>query len=161
MKLTLLAVIGRLHPEIYDVPPKYGPLRTRGDLASLNPQPLPPRSAYAEAAVELAGTLVRMAAEAETHGNSGAGFVSEFIDEWCGTPWPRRWPFPVPFPGPEPGPYDVMAGRISAALAFASAGSRIQDERLGGALTDGAERLAEAALADFQVARGVPAQAIG
>lgn len=148
MKLSLLAVIGRLHPEIYDVPPKYGPLRNRGDLVALNPQPLPPK-AFADAAVELAGTIVRMAAGEEARAVAGAGFVESIIDEWCGTPWPRRWPFPVPVGGGEPGPYEILAGRVAAALALASAGSRIQDEGLAAALLAGADRLAEAALADF------------
>jgi hypothetical protein len=90
MKLSLLAVIGRLHPEIYDVPPKYGPLRTRGDLVALNPQPLPPKAAFAEAAVDLATAIVRMAAEEETRNAAGSGLVSSIVDEWCATPWPRR-----------------------------------------------------------------------
>ena len=146
--LTLLSIIARVHPEVWDVIPR-GPLSSKADVVSLNPQPLPPRETLQTAAAEMAHEIVRIAVEAELSGGSSAKLVSEFIDDWCATPWPRRWPQPWPGidEGPSPVPWDVRTARVVGAVVFASAGSRLPEGDLGTAFAEGAERLAEAAVA--------------
>ena len=149
--VTLLSVVAAIRPEIWDAIVPQGPLiRTRGDLVSLNPQPLPPAEAFLVGAAVMAHELVRIAVETEVTGGSSAGFVRDFIDDWCGTPWPRKWPWPGPGPrpgeGPSPEPWDVRTGRVIGAIVFASVGTRLADGELSAAFTDGADRLSEAAL---------------
>jgi hypothetical protein len=155
---TLLALIGRIGPEAWDAIVPHGPrLRVPAgeghlDWAALNPQPLPPEDRLLTAAAQLAHELVRGAITIEMQGGSSSGPVSELIDEWCGTPWPRRWPWPWPGPrpddGPLPDPWAVQTARVVGALIFASMASRLSDGDLQEALAKGADRLTEAALTD-------------
>lgn len=144
--LTLLSIVARVDPEVWDVIPRG--LSSKSDSVALNPQPLPPRETLQIAAAEMAHGIVRIAIEAELGGGSSAEFVNEFIDDWCATPWPRRWPHPWPGPveGPSPVPWDVRTARVVGAIVFASAGSRLPEGDLGAAFAEGAERLAEAAV---------------
>src|SRR6516165_1555598 len=102
----------------------------------------------------MANEVVRLAVESEAQGASSSAFVSEIINDWCGTPWPRKWPWPGPGPrpgteagGPVPEPWDVRTARVVGAVIFASAASRLSSSDLRTAFADGADRLAEAALA--------------
>jgi len=153
--ITLLSIIAHLRPEALDA---FNPhtFRTphRGLLSALNPQPLPPEpppEGLPVAAAQMAHELARLAIEAEIQGGSSAGFVSEFIDDWCGTPWPRKFPWPWPGPrpdeGPQPDPWDIRAARAVGALVFTSIGARLGESDLGNAFSDGAEKLAEVAVA--------------
>src|SRR5262249_39394183 len=59
---------------------------------------------------EMAHEVVRLAVASEAQGGSSSAFVSEIIEDWCGTPWPRKWPWPGPRPdteaeGPSPEPW--------------------------------------------------------
>jgi hypothetical protein len=159
--ITLLTVVARIHPEtwarihpeIWDWIVPHGPvLGPRVERVFLNPQPLPPREALQIGAAEMAHGLVRMAVEMDLTKGSSADFVREFIDDWCATPWPRKWPSPWPGPrpdeGPSPEPWDVRTSKIVGAIVFASAGLRLSDGDLGTAFAEGAERLAQAAVAD-------------
>ena len=150
MPSTILSVLARVHPAVLDAVFPHGPaVRRRGDRVALNPQPLPPAEAVQVAAARLADELVRLAVETEMRGEAADGFVTELIDDWCGTPWPRRWPWPGPGPRPaDPSAveaFDVGATRAVGALVFASIGSRLADGALAKAFSGGAERLAEAA----------------
>jgi len=143
-----LTVLVRINPAIFDAIFPRGPV-IRGDRATLNPQPLPPAEAVQVAAAELANELGRLALETEVRGGTADGFVTELIDDWCGTPWPRKWPWPGPGPHPAMGlptePFDVEAARAIGAVVFASIGSRLADGALAKAFSQGAERLAQAA----------------
>lgn len=149
----LLSIIARAHPAIYDVIGDVrGPLVSgRWDLVALNPQPLPPSpDPFLVGAATMVNNIVRIAVEAGVRGESSAGWVAELVEDWCGTPWPRKWPWPWPGPrpdeGPFPEPWKIQAARVIGAIAFASAGTRLAEGELSAALLDGAERLAEAAV---------------
>jgi hypothetical protein len=149
--IQLLKIIGAIPPQAWDAIIPHGPaFRTRADLVSLNPQPLPPKDAFAVSAALMAHELVRIAVETEVRGQSAAVFVKEFVDDWCGTPWPHKWPWPWPGPRPQegarPDPLEVTIGRVIGATVLASAGGRLGETKLGTALLDGAQNLAEAAV---------------
>lgn len=99
---NLWRVIAEKHPEIWDV--------VGGDphsAVALNPQPLPPRSAFLAALVleftdrmtdvsELADLIPRPGGE---RGNLiVAGHVAMFVDDICGNGFKVRWPLPWPAP---------------------------------------------------------------
>ena len=99
---NLWRVIAEKHPEIWDV--------IGGDPLSavaLNPQPLPPRSAFLAAVIleftermtdvcELADLIPRPGGEP---GNIiVAGHVARFVDDICGNGLQIKWPFPWPAP---------------------------------------------------------------
>ena len=97
--------------------------------------------------------VVRLAVASEAQGGSSSAFVSEIIEDWCGTPWPRKWPWPGPRPdteaeGPSPEPWGVQTARVIGAVIFASAASRLSSGDLRTAFDDGADRLVETALVD-------------
>jgi hypothetical protein len=151
---TLLSIIARIHPAIWDAIIPHGHRAgavgaSRVDRVALNPQPLPPRETFLLGAAEMAHDIVKTALEIEAHGESSFGFVSDVIDDWCGTPWPRKWPVPWPGPGPQPDPWDAMdvqAARVIGAIIFSSVAMRLPDEKFSAVFADGAERLTEAAL---------------
>lgn len=151
---TLLIHISRINPAIYDAIFPHGPLmRDRYDSITLNPQPLPPKAAAQELQLEagfMARELIRLAVEADIRGEDPARMVSQLIDDWCATPWPRKWPFPWPGPGPTngpvPDPWEVNAARIVGATIFASYASRLGEGPLREVLIDGSERLAQVAV---------------
>jgi hypothetical protein len=146
-----LSVVARIRPEVWDAIVPHGPrFRARGDLVALNPQPLPPAEAFLVGAAEMAHEFLRVALESDVRGDSAAGFVRDFLDDWCATPWPRKWPWPWPGPrpdeGPLPDPWVVQSGRVIGAIIFASVGSRLADGELKAVFSEGADRLAEAAI---------------
>ena len=73
-------------------------LHQRGDDASLNPQPLPPH----EAGRMLMSLMARGIIIVSGRDPSAQDAFLEDVEDWCGTPWPRRWPWLGPGPVPEP-----------------------------------------------------------
>ncbi|MGY5210036.1 hypothetical protein [Nocardia gipuzkoensis] len=156
--VSLLSTIARIHPQVWDTIVPRGPrfragedVRAGVDGVALNPQPMPPESpanAFLIGAAEMAHDVARIATESEIRGESSVALVNEFIDDWCGTPWPRKWPWPLPGPrpneGPLPEPWVIQTGRVVGGIVFASVGSRLADGALGSAFLEGAERLIEA-----------------
>jgi hypothetical protein len=146
--VSLLSLVARIRPEAWDAIIPHTPL-TAGSRVALNPQPLPPGEAFVVEAARMAHEVVRLAVEAGLRGES-TGFVREFVDDWCGTPWPHKWPWPWPGPRPggepEPSPDLVGIARAAGAVVFAAAGSRLPDGELGAAFAAGAEQLAKAAI---------------
>ncbi|MEP6851633.1 MAG: hypothetical protein ABJA87_03100 [bacterium] len=148
---SLLALLGRIHPEAWDFINPYGPIlrssrgASRGEEVALNPQPIPPGVALHVGAAEMAHQLARMAVEANVRGES-TDFLEGFIDDWCATPWPRKWPWPAPGPRKPDPSSEIQAARLIGSIVFASIGSRLPDEDLGAIFSKGAERLAEAAI---------------
>jgi len=105
---NLIAIIGRIHPAIYDVVFPHGPVidvahaaRYAHRLAELNPQPLPPRQIFAgiETGAAVGHELVRAAGFARAF---GLDFRMDIV-EICPPPRPLP-PLPWPFPWP-PRPY--------------------------------------------------------
>ncbi|SFR72727.1 hypothetical protein SAMN05428970_1417 [Agromyces sp. CF514] len=145
--VDILINLGRIPPAAWDaiIPHTHlpaGAFRARFDAVALNPQPLPPVAEVAFGAAEAASHIASLAIDAEVRGESASGFVTEFIDDWCGTPWPRKWPGPRP--RPQWTDLDVSVGRTVGAMVFANLGARLGDSELGKAFTEGAEKLAEA-----------------
>jgi len=145
-----LSIIARIHPEVWDVIIQRLRAGTRFDTVALNPQPLPPVESFLIGAAEMANHSARMAIEYEFTGRPASGLIADLIDDWCGTPWPRRFPFPWPGPhpneGPQPDPWVVQTARMIGALVFANIGSRLAESDLAESLIKGAERLNEAAV---------------
>lgn len=151
---VLLSLIARIHPAVWDVIDLQGPLvRDRYSAVALNPQPLPPERQPEGFLIEaglMAARITQLAVEADVRGEGSARFLSDFIDDWCGTPWPRKWPWPWPGPRPDEEQMvdllQVNLARVVGALVLASYGSRLGGGELSAALAEGAERLAETAL---------------
>lgn len=149
---NLLVHISRINPAVWDAIFPHGPLyRDRYGAVALNPQPLPPKEIGERLQLEaglMARALVGLAVEADVRGDDPVRMVRELIDDWCGTPWPRKWPFPWPGPtfGPQLEPWQINAGRVVGATVFASYASRLGEGPLRDALADGAERLAQVAV---------------
>ena len=150
--VSLLSLVARLRPEAWDAIIPHSPATGAGAATrvALNPQPLPPGEAFVVEAARMAHEVIRLAVETELRGESAAGFVREFIDDWCGTPWPHRWPWPWPGPqpggDPDPNPWRVADARVAGAVVFAGAGSRLPDGDLGAAFAAGAQQLGKAAV---------------
>jgi len=149
---AILRLIAARHPAIRDV--IGGGRRDPGELAGLNPQPLPPRLAFAMA---VADTVVRRARAvqdvADATANDGeergsiivSGYVGRFVDDYCGTGFKVGWPFPGPPPpwlAEEVGAIDLSG----AATQMDSAARRTFGPALRRAFQDASVRLAEAAL---------------
>jgi len=153
--VSLLAILGRINPAIWDVIVPMGPERASarisiGDEVELNPQPLPPRELTAAAEVAEQIVLAAAAAEAAGNGEGAVSLVARAVDDFCGThtghfPWPRPWPGPL-HNGPGPDPWRVAEVRLVAALSMASAASRMAEGEAREALTVGADKLAQAAV---------------
>lgn len=93
------------YPALYELIPRG--VQKRGEEASLNPQPLPPRLAFLAAVVhtvvsraellhEVAGAI---ADEGERRGIIiVGGYLSRFCDEFCGSGFRLIYPYPGPHP---------------------------------------------------------------
>jgi hypothetical protein len=147
---NLWRVIAEKHPEIWSL--------IGGDPTSrltLNPQPLPPRSAFLASVVlvftermgevgEIADLIPRPG------GESGivivSGHVAKFVDDLCANGFRMRWPYPWPAPswfsdslsGPD---LIVMGTQFQQAAAYAL------DRDLGRTFADAAHALLEAGAA--------------
>ena len=105
--VKLLALLGRTRPEVFDAFPPHDPgVLHRFDAVALNPQPIPPGRAVTGAIV-MARRLAQQAVEAEARGEESSRWVSDIIDDWCGTMWPHKWPWPGPGPRPGDGPSPI------------------------------------------------------
>lgn len=146
--LTLLARLGLIPPQAWDFIVPQGPwLAAQGIGRAATPY-----DAYVLAAAQLAREVSTATVAADYTDQDAAARLARLVDEWCGTPWPRKWPIPFPWPfpwPPEPDPWwdaAVQAGRVAAAVHFATMGERLRDSELGPAFTDAAGRLLEAAM---------------
>ena len=102
-RVVFASILAR-HPEIWDV---IGGGHNYGDEASLNPQPLPPRAAFmttvAQAVISRA-ELFQEIADATAHEGEQqgiiivSGYISRFVDDFCGTGFRLKYPFPGPRP---------------------------------------------------------------
>jgi hypothetical protein len=149
-KVVFSSIFAR-HPEIFDV---IGGGHSFGDEVALNPQPLPPRTAFllsaartvasrAELFQEMADATRR---EGEQHGIIiVGGYTRRFSDDWCGTQFRLKWPFP----GPRPHWYtDELHGTDLLVLAsqFAQLAKEAFSPDLRQNLADAAAKFAETGL---------------
>ena len=102
--VLLTSILAGRRPELYDA---IGGGHTFGQEASINPQPLPPRSAFLAALVEVVRSHAELLQEvADATSREGTqqgiiivgGYTMRFADEWCGNGFRLHWPFPGPPP---------------------------------------------------------------
>jgi hypothetical protein len=148
--MNLWRLIAEKHPEIWDV--------IGGDPHSqvaLNPQPLPPKSAFLAAVVqeftERMTTVFELADLIPRPGGEPgiiivSGHVAKFVDEICGNGLLIRWPLPWPAP-----PWFSVtldgADLIVMGTQFQQSSVIAMDRELGRAFADAAHALLEAGAA--------------
>ncbi len=102
-KAIFASILAR-HPEIWDA---IGGGHNPFAAAELNPQPLPPRSAFLIAVAQTLTSRAELIQEiADSSPRKGeqqsiiivSGHVARFTDDFCGTGFRLRWPFPGPRP---------------------------------------------------------------
>lgn len=143
-----LEIIARRFPQIWDV--------LGGGLleeVALNPQPLPPLetfiAALGEAVIarmEMLGEFVRATNENNERGIIiVSGFINRLVDDWCGTGFRPHWPLPGQRPHWFP---TSLTPRDTLMLAarFHQGSAEAWDRNVSRALSDAANKLADAAL---------------
>jgi hypothetical protein len=147
---TQWRLIAEKHPEIWDI--------IGGDPSarvSLNPQPLPPRSAFLAAVIqEFSERMTDVAQLADLLPHAGAergiiivgGHVARFVDDICGNGLRVRWPLPWP---PPPWFSETLSGAdlIVMGTQFQQAAVVAMDRDLGRTFADAAHALLEAGAA--------------
>jgi len=147
-RLEFLASVDDRVGEVVVGRPQGVRLHQHGDYASLNPQPLPPHGAGRM----LMSLMERGIIIVSGRDPSAQEAFLQDVEDWCGTPWPRRWPWigpgPVPEPHPEAGRHDDFgrAARVGGALAAAEIAARYPEGELKDVFEKAAQRLTEAAL---------------
>ena len=142
--------IAEKHPEIWDV---IG--GDPGAQVALNPQPLPPRSAFLAAVIqEFAERMTDVALLADLIPRPGGeasiiivgGHVAKFVDDICGNGLRVRWPLPWP---PPPWFSESLSGAdlIVMGTQFQQAAVVAMDRDLGRTFADAAHALLEAGAA--------------
>ncbi|WP_031478048.1 hypothetical protein [Streptomyces bicolor] len=123
-----------------------------GDGASLNPQPLPPRTAVLPAVRDMSVAVAEATIAASLAGRKPAEVLKEVGDDICPDPpklpWPKKWPVPVQLRQQVVADPKRVSPAIqaSAALVFQSYAHRITDKALSTAFAGLADRLLERAL---------------
>lgn len=144
--LKQLALLGKVPLEAWDFIIPHG-----HRLAAASAVQPSPADTYVVAAARLAHDVSTATVEADYTGQDASSHLLRLVDEWCGTPWPRRWPLPFPWPGPwppEPDPWwedAVATGRLVGAVVFATMAERLRESDLGAAFGQAAEQLLSAA----------------
>jgi hypothetical protein len=150
MGTELWRVIAKKHPEIWDV--------IGGDPTApvtLNPQPLPPRSAFLAAVIlEFTERMTDVAEIADLIPRPGGergnlivvGHVAKFVDDICANGMRVRWPYPWPAPSWFS---DSLNGAdlIVMGTQFQQAAVIAMDRELGRTFADAAHALLEAGAA--------------
>ncbi|MEY2934985.1 MAG: hypothetical protein RL033_5734 [Pseudomonadota bacterium] len=124
------------------------------DEVALNPQPLPPRFAFLQAAARTLSSraeLLQELADSTQRADERqgiiivGGYVSRFSDDWCGSSFRLRWPFPGPRPRWFTAELDGT-DLIVIASELEQAARESASPELGRALADGSSRFVEAGL---------------
>jgi hypothetical protein len=156
--VSLVSILGRINPAIFDAIFPHGPIVFHGGFSrlsaaasDLNPQPLPPKEQLLVASAAVARDIAFAALAAEAVGTGGgARVIGAAIDDWCGTvprvpiPWPRPWPFPWPLNEKQPD-LDIAASRLVGALSLAAVAARLPDGAVKEAMGKGVDQLADVA----------------
>jgi hypothetical protein len=153
-KVIFASILAR-HPEIWDA---IGGTPGFGEESSLNPQPLPPRSAFlmsvAQTLVSRAELMQEIADATQSEGEQQgiiivSGYIARFVDEFCGTGFRLKYPFPGPRPhwfAEELDGIDLMA----MAMQFDQAAKEAYSPDLRQSLADASAKFVEAGLAKMQ-----------
>ena len=153
-RLLFAGILAR-HPEISDA---IGGGHSFGDEVALNPQPLPPRYAFlvsvAQALTSRAELLQEIADATAREGEQQGiiivgGYVSRFVDDFCGTGFRLRYPFPGPRPHWFTAELDGI-DMVVMATQFEQAAKESFSPDLRRNLADVSTRLAEAGLSRMQ-----------
>lgn len=142
---VVIEVIRRRHPQIEDA---IGGWSGGWQRVALNPQPLPPRWAFALAAASQMVSRAEMIADmgrALGSGEAAGAWVVTLTDDICPTPRPWPWPWPWPRPNWMEDMIDAPDLTVVASVLSAASG-RVADRDLAQALGDQAGRLAEESL---------------
>jgi hypothetical protein len=150
---ALLRIIAERHPAIEDIIGGGGPLSR----VALNPQPLPPRIAFAAAlASEVINQAVVRQELADLIHPAGqergiiivSGRIRQFVDDYCVT-GKLRWPFPVP---PPPWWSEQLSGTslIVMGVQFGNAAPQVFNEELRQTFIDAGEKLVETGFSRLQ-----------
>ena len=151
----LFAGILARHPEISDA---IGGGHSFGDEVALNPQPLPPRYAFLVSVAQALTSRVELLQEiADATAREGeqqgiiivGGYVSRFVDDFCGTGFRLRYPFPGPRPHWFTAELDGIDMMVMA-TQFEQAAKESFSPDLRRNLADVSTRLAEAGLSRMQ-----------
>ena len=151
----LFAGILARHPEISDA---IGGGHSFGDEVALNPQPLPPRYAFLVSVAQALTSRVELLQDiADATAREGeqqgiiivGGYVSRFVDDFCGTEFRLRYPFPGPRPHWFTAELDGIDMVVMAAQ-FEQAAKESFSSDLRHTLADVSTRLAEAGLSRMQ-----------
>ena len=151
----LFAGILARHPEISDA---IGGGHSFGDEVALNPQPLPPRYAFLVSVAQALTSRVELLQEiADATAREGeqqgiiivGGYVSRFVDDFCGTEFRLRYPFPGPRPHWFTAELDGI-DMVVMATQFEQAAKESFSPDLRRNLADVSARLAEAGLSRMQ-----------
>ena len=143
------------HPEIWDA---IGGGHSFGEEVALNPQPLPPRSAFLVSVAQTVMSRVELLQEiADATRREGeeqgiiivSGYLARFVDDFCGTGFRPKWPFPGP---PPPWFADELNGidLVVMAAQFEQAAREAYNPALRQNLADVSAKLVEAGLAKLQ-----------
>lgn len=142
--LAAFRAIARKFPAIWDT---IGD--GRFDSVALNPQPLPPREAFAlefaRAAVDRLQLIQEVADAVASYGDREGiivvgGRISELVDEICGTNFPKKFPIP-PRPGPDPDPRLSGTELVLMGSQFLATSGIVANEQLRNEFTAAGERL--------------------
>jgi len=153
-KAVLARILAR-HPEIWDA---IGGGPGFGAEVALNPQPLPPRFAFlgalARAVISRAEMLQEVADATRREGEQQGiiivgGYVSRFVDDFCGTGFKFRWPFPGPRPNWFAGEVDGI-DLVVLAVQFDGAAGETFNPELRQSLADASAKMAEAGLSKMR-----------
>jgi hypothetical protein len=152
----ILSILAQRFPAINDVPRGGG-----GNIferVALNPQPLPPRQAFlkslTQTIVERTELLQEMAA-AFSDGSEErgiiivSGYLSRFLDEFCGTGYKLRFPHPGPRPTWFPDQLDASDLVVMAAY-FQQAAKETFYRALGEQLSQTSTKLLQAGISATQ-----------
>ena len=153
---SLLRILARSHPAIWDVIDPLGPGRGGRRAAPLNPQPLPPLEDLTLRVQASVRAIADAAVAASFVGGDVSAILTEVGDDLCPRrpnvpiPWPKRWPLPWPPGEPYPIAPELIASVVQAeaAVVFGSYAVDIADDGLSAAFGQLADRLVDAAVSE-------------
>ena len=154
-RLFIASVLAR-HPELWDA---IGGGGNFGDEVALNPQPLPPRFAFlASVAQELIGRAELLQEIASGTAREGeqqgiiivSGYISRFVDDFCGTGFRLKYPFPGPRPHWFTNELDGI-DLVVMATQFDQAAKESFHPELGQVLADASAKFVEAGFSKMQL----------
>lgn len=153
-KVIFSSILAR-HPEIWDA---IGGGHSFGEEVALNPQPLPPRFAFfvsvGQAVISRAELIQEIADATRREGEQRGiiivgGYITRFVDDFCGTGFKLKYPFPGPRPHWFASELDGIDLVVMAAQ-FEQAAKEAYSSDLRQSLADASSKFVKAGLAKMQ-----------